>query len=213
MKYLVSALSALFLTCALSLDAFIASFAYGTNKIKIPFKSVTIINLVCSSILGIALLAGSFIGRYIPQSFTKWFCFTILIVIAFTKFFDFLIKKWIKKTNSVTPKKEISILNFRFCIQLLGDPTMADFDKSKTLSLKEAFALAVSLSLDGLAVGLGAGMVQISILEIFLFSLVTDMVAVVVGQKLGYTIAKKTQLNLSWMSGAILFVLALTKVI
>lgn len=213
MGFLISALSALLLTCAVSLDAFVASFAYGTNKIKIPFRSILVINIVCSSILGIALVGGCLIGQYIPDMVTKWFCFAILSVISFTKFFECLIKKWINKSKSVTPKKEFSFLNFKFCIQLLGDPTMADSDKSKTLSSKEAFALAVSLSLDGFAVGIGTGMVDINIFEVFLFSLLTGMLAVILGQMAGYTIAKKTNLNLSWLSGTILLILAISKVL
>lgn len=213
MKILSLLLNSLMTTCALSLDAFIASFAYGTDKIKIPFKSIIIINVVCSIILGLAMIAGSLIGQYIPPDVTKWLCFSILLVIAFAKFFDFLIKKWVKKSNSVTPKKEFSFLNFRFCIQLLGDPTLADFDKSKILSSKEAFALAISLSLDGLAVGFGTGMINVNIVSIFIFSIIIGMIAVILGQKTGYSIAKKTQINLSWLSGAILLILAVSKIL
>jgi putative Mn2+ efflux pump MntP len=48
-------LEALLLAFSCSLDAFVASIAYGTNKVKIPFLSVQIINLVCSFILAISL--------------------------------------------------------------------------------------------------------------------------------------------------------------
>ena len=42
------------LTC--SVDAFAASFAYGTNKIKIPFISHQIINSICCGVLGVSLI-------------------------------------------------------------------------------------------------------------------------------------------------------------
>ena len=45
-------IESLLLVLAVSLDAFVASIAYGTNKIKIPFVSATIINIICSSVLG-----------------------------------------------------------------------------------------------------------------------------------------------------------------
>ena len=58
----LSSIDAILLVSALSMDAFVASFAYGTSKIKIPFKSAIIINVVCSTILAIALFAGGIIS-------------------------------------------------------------------------------------------------------------------------------------------------------
>lgn len=43
---LTPALEALLLVTALSVDAFVASFAYGANKIRIPLSSVAVINLI-----------------------------------------------------------------------------------------------------------------------------------------------------------------------
>lgn len=170
MTRFLSYFEAFIMVSALSLDAFAASFAYGTNKIKIPLKSVVIINFVCSVILGVALSAGSYIADFIPRSVTSWICFSILIFIAITKLFEFSIKNWIRRQGSDSPKTEFTIMNFRFCLQLIADPTRADADKSKVLSSKEAIALALSLSLDGLAVGLGAGMVSCGIPFILLLS-------------------------------------------
>lgn len=50
------ALQAFLLVTALSIDAFAASFAYGSKKIKIPASSIIVINLICSAILALALL-------------------------------------------------------------------------------------------------------------------------------------------------------------
>ncbi len=54
-------IESLLLVLAVSLDAFVASIAYGTNKIKISFVSATIINIICSSVLGVSLFLGSVI--------------------------------------------------------------------------------------------------------------------------------------------------------
>jgi len=48
---LVMTLQTVMLVCALSLDAFVASFAFGTQKIKIPFFSVLLINTICAYLL------------------------------------------------------------------------------------------------------------------------------------------------------------------
>ncbi len=43
------------LVLVLSLDAFMASIAYGTNKIKMPFKSILIIDMVCAIFLALSI--------------------------------------------------------------------------------------------------------------------------------------------------------------
>ena len=70
MNFLFSLLEAAVLAAALSMDAFVASFAYGSNKIRIPLLSAQIINVICSSVVGVSMLAGSLIRGLIPQSLT-----------------------------------------------------------------------------------------------------------------------------------------------
>ena len=78
---LITILEAIILTSALSMDAFVASFAYGSNKIKIPMLSVQIINTICSTMLGISLIIGTLIKQYIPDWLTAIVCFIILFVL------------------------------------------------------------------------------------------------------------------------------------
>lgn len=52
-------LEALLLVVALSMDAFVASFAYGAQRIKIPFSSAAIISVICTAMLAVSLLAGA----------------------------------------------------------------------------------------------------------------------------------------------------------
>mgnify|MGYP001612947440 CR=1 FL=1 len=60
-------LQSIILVTSLCIDAFVASFGYGTNKIKIPFSSTTIINVVCSTVLAISLFAGSIVRKFLPD--------------------------------------------------------------------------------------------------------------------------------------------------
>lgn len=211
MDILVLITEALFLVAALSLDAFAASFAYGTNRIKIPFRSVIIISLICSAMLGIALLAGRLLQNIVPEKLTVGICFTILFLLSLTKFFDFFIKMWIRKSKDASPKVDFHFLNFHFLLQLMCDATQADVDDSKVLSSKEAVALAVALSFDGLAAGLGAGMAGGSLPLVLLFSFLLSLVSVVAGCFIGNKIAGRTELNLTWISGVILLILAVLK--
>ena len=52
-------LEAVAIASALSVDAFAAGFAYGTKQIRFSRRSVLVINLICSAIVGLSLGLGS----------------------------------------------------------------------------------------------------------------------------------------------------------
>lgn len=98
---------------------------------------------------------------------------------------------------------------------MYADPNKADVDGSKILSPKEATPLAIAVGLDGLTVGLGVG-VGIAAANAFLLvglSLISDILAVILGCYLGNKIVQKASLDLSWVSGAILIVIAIIGVL
>jgi len=207
----VTIFEAIVLASSLSLDAFVASFAYGSNKIKIPLKSVQIINIVCSSILGISVLVGTIVRQYLPGWLTAAICFIILFVLGMAKLLDGITKSIIRKYNNLNKELKFSLFNFKFILNLYANPEEADVDASKTISSAEAAALAISLSLDGVAVGFGAALGNVNGLSVFLCSLVTDALAVILGCYIGNKVSRKLPFNLSWLSGAILIILAFTK--
>lgn len=207
----LSTLDAVLLVCALSMDAFVASFAYGTSKIKIPFKSAMTINLVCSTILAIALFMGSVISKYIPSAFTTSICVTVLLMLGVAKLFDSTLKAILTKSGNLSRDLSFKLLDFKFFLRVCLDGTEADIDHSYELSPKESFSLAVALSLDGLAAGFSTGLMVTNYVEIILFSLVINMVAVLLGCLLGNKVAQKSELNLSWLSGVTLILLAFLK--
>lgn len=204
-------LEALMVAIALSIDTFVAGFAYGANKIKIPFLSAQIINLICSSILGISLLAGHLIRLYIPPAITSIICFGILFCLGLGKLTSSLIKSFVRKHAGLQKELKFSFLNLNFILQLCANPEKADVDASKVISATEAISLALALSLDGIAVGFGAALAQVSPLLVFLCSLVTDFMGIISGCFTGRKLVEKVRLNLSWLSGALLIILAIMK--
>ncbi|MEG0857599.1 MAG: sporulation membrane protein YtaF [Terrisporobacter sp.] len=207
----LSSIDAILLVTALSMDAFVASFAYGTSKIKIPFKSAIIINLVCSTILGIALFAGNIISNFIPPVFTTSLCVTMLLMLGLAKLFDSTLKAILSKSCSLSRNLSFKLFDFKFFLTVCLDGTAADRDHSYELSPKESFSLAVALSLDGLAAGFSTGLMAVNIGQIIIFSLIINMIAILVGCFIGNKVAERTDLNLSWLSGATLILLAFLK--
>ena len=204
------------LALSLAFDTFAMGLAYGGNKIKIPFVSVVIINIICCLFTGISFILGNIIKRYIPQSqyrSTAIICFSFLIIMGVIKLLDSFTKAIIRKYKNLNKKIKFSFFNLKFILNLYADPEKADIDLSKTLSPKESVALGVSVSLDGLAVGFGAAIGNVNGLAVVLFSIITNSVAVILGCYIGNKIAKKLSFNLSWLSGVILIALAFSKLL
>lgn len=208
-----SVAAAVMLALSCSLDAFVASFAYGSNRIKIPLMSNHIINLICTCMLGFSLLVGSVVRDYIPDGVTVWVSFIVLFILGITKLLDCFTKSIIRKYDVIDKEIKFSMFNLKFILRLYADPEAADVDASKTISPSEAAALAVSLSLDGIAIGFGAALGSINILAVLITTLIVNMAAVTLGCYLGNKIARRAPFNLSWISGVILIALAVARIV
>lgn len=211
MREVLSFLEALVLVLALSVDTFVASFAYGANRIRIPFRSVAVINLICTLMLALSLLAGSLIRPYIPQEITRVVCFSILLILGVVKLCDSTLKAYIRKNRHLRKKVSFSLLHLNFILQIYADPEQADKDASQELSVGEAVSLAVALSLDGLAVGFGAALTSINVWLAVGISLIGGALLMKLGCFIGRKAAEKLSLDLSWLSGVLLMVLAFLK--
>ncbi len=201
------------LVLALSLDAFVASIAYGTNGIKIPFKSIIIIDLVCGFFLFISLILGAFLKSILPNHITIIISFLILLSIGIYYLFESIIKNYLKKKKGENSKLKLKVFNISLIIEIYIDEMKADIDNSKTLSSGEALYLASALSLDSLAIGFGTGLANINIFYIITFSLIMDLVAIWLGLFLGRIFVEKSKIDLSWLAGIILIILAIFKLV
>ncbi|EES91892.1 conserved hypothetical protein [Clostridium botulinum D str. 1873] len=96
-------------------------------------------------------------------------------------------------------------------MNLSTNKEILDTSNERILKPAEAFTLAIACSLDGIAIGFGSGLTIINYFQVVGFSLISDMVAVMLGCFLGKKIAEKINLNLSWLSGLLLLMLAFMK--
>jgi len=204
-------LEAFILAASLSLDAFMVSFAYGSNNIRIPFISIQIITVVCSAVVGLSLLVGAIIRPYLPIWLTTVICFGILFVLGVIKLLDGIVKSLIRRYSKINKELRFSMFNLGFILNIYADPVIADIDASRHISPGEAFSLALAVSLDGLAVGFGAAMGNVNALAVVLSSLVTTVIAVLLGCFVGNKLAKKATFNLTWVCGVTLLMLAFAK--
>ena len=196
------------LALSLSLDAFAAAFAYGCKKIEIPILSALIINLICTAAVGLSFLFGSVLSQYIPEWVAAFLSFSILFIIGIVKLLDSITKSIIRKHSNIDKEIKLSFLNFKFILRLYADPEVADVDESKSISPNEAVVLAISLSLDGFAVGFGAALLGFNVWAILLFSLLANGGSLLFGSFIGNKAATSLRFNISWLAGVILIGLA-----
>ena len=199
------------LVLAVSLDAFVASVHYGVKKIKIPFLSILIINLICSFLLGLSTFLGQEAQRFLPEGLTSMISFVILVFLGIYYLFEGLIKFYLESKKDKTGEIEIKFADIRFMVNIYIDETKADKDKSKVLDSREAIYLAIALSLDSLTIGFGSGLSDMHYLNIVILSFLAGFISIFSGLKVGERISSGIKFNLSWVSGILLIVLAILR--
>lgn len=198
------------LVTALCLDAFTASLSCGVSKTKMPPVSILVISLLCTLALAASTGLGSAVKNIIPVSISSSIPFVILLLIGLIKCFEYFLKRLISRKNNEKQLK-MKLFDLNFVLTVYADTGKADIDHSKTLSVKEAIYLSAALSLDGFAAGFGWGLTSVNYLELILLSLLSNMLAVILGYSLGKLLTKIIKVDCSWVGGVILIILAFTK--
>lgn len=210
---LFSIFQAFFLVLALSLDTFTAGVALGTQKIMVPFRSVLAISLTCSASLWIAISLGGWIGNWIsPRTGAVIGCI-ILVMMGSVRLFDGVIKELLRRCCENKEGMVFYRKNLKIFLQVCVDSAQADFNRSQSLSVPEAISLAAALSVDGLAAGVGAGILDVSHWLIFLIAMLINLFAVHLGCRTGIRFSRKHEQDISWVAGVLLIVLGLIKLI
>ncbi|HWI55236.1 MAG TPA: sporulation membrane protein YtaF [Desulfobacteria bacterium] len=162
-------LSVIVFAVALSLDGFGVGISYGVRKIKIPLLSLLVISATSGVAIGVSMLCGHLVARFISIQLAEIVGALILISVGVW----ILVQTWTQnkkeqpKGSCLQPEGEQAeckeILNFKIkafglVIQILREPVVADFDKSGNISVKEAVLLGLALAMDALGAGFGAAM-------------------------------------------------------
>ena len=204
------------LVLAVVLDGFTACFAYGVNRIKIPLLSAVLISLMGTGMLMLSLGAADWVGSYIPPTTCKVLSFSVLFLIGLCNLFQNSVKAILQKASDNSKKMSFRWSGISFMLSVCLDETKADADCSKVLSAKEALALGAALSIDSLATGFGSGLIGQNYLLILALALTMHMTAILLGHFLGEKVSKGAgakHLQLEWLGGVILMVLAFIRLL
>lgn len=170
---------------ALTIDTLAISLVYGSQKIKIPVLSNIIINGVGTFVLVGSMMIGVVCKQFIPEEFTRYLSFAILCVIGTLK-----------------------------CIEGITQSTTQNADKNhdKIISSKESIAIATSISMDGMSIGIGAALLDINVVMVGVLSFTIGICVIYLGSFCGRILAKKTELDYTLIGGILIILFAFTKI-
>lgn len=201
-------LESLFIVVAICLDSLAIGIAYGMRKIKIPIKSLLVIDIVCTVVLSIAMLLGNVIKKILPGNIPTMISFLILLSIGIYFLLEGISNSFINREKKTF---HIKLSNIKIIIDVVVDCTKADMNNSGDIDLKEGFYLGMALSLDALGIGFGSAMGSINYIQVLVLSFIFNMIIILLGLYLGQKLVSKSKMEFSWISGLILIFLALCK--
>ncbi|MEK8126758.1 sporulation membrane protein YtaF [Paenibacillus filicis] len=171
--------SLLLLALAVSLDGFGVGVTYGLRKIRIPLISIAIISCCSGFIIFISMQIGVWMSGWVHPDLAKNIGALILVGIGLWALYQLYAQR---KEDSVTDEPQVTISSlpdpgaavlaspstkeiiyielkrFGLVIQILRKPSIADMDRSGTISAYEATLLGLALSLDAFGAGIGAAL-------------------------------------------------------
>ena len=195
-------LAPLLLAAALSLDAFVAALGFGAERIRIPAASLWTVSLICSAVLSLSLQAGALLAPLLPGGAARLWGGGLLALLG--------VLKLIESSFTRPGRDEDSSSFFAF---ICRQTTRADRDGSRTLSPGEAALLALALSADGLAAGVGAGAGGIGALPAFLLSAAVHLGGIRAGEAAGRRLIRSLHLPFGPVCGVLLLLLALGRLL
>lgn len=149
----------MFFALAVSADGFMVGLAYGMKRIHIPVFSLLVIALASSLAVTVSMVCGKGLAALIPTIWTSTLGSIILIAIGVY----FILGAFKEKLASLVMEEEkplisLNIRSLGIIVEIIKEPSQADFDASGVISVKEAFFLGLALALDALGAGIGLAM-------------------------------------------------------
>lgn len=149
-----SLLTMIALSVAANLDNAGVGIAYGVRKIHIS----SIANLVVAFISGLATLVSGYAGRFLSHYIHPLLAMDIGAVVMFAVGVWVMLEPLRERRKRAKSNEKSGVIG-----RILDDPSTADFDKSKTISLLEAIVLGIALAMNAFAGGFDAGVTHLNI--------------------------------------------------
>lgn len=200
---------------AVSSDGFMVGMAYGIRKIKMPPISILLIAVASASAVTIAMLFGKGLACFLnPGTAANLGAITIIAIGGF-----FLLQSFRNRLDDIDDNGETPILSLNvkplgIIIQILKEPSSADFDRSGEIGIKEAVFLGLALAMDAFGAGIGIAMAGYNILFTAVCVGVLKFILVGTGLLLGRKVENEHWQHLSSvLTGLILLALGISELL
>lgn len=201
----------LLLLIAISIDSLVIGITYGMKKIHIPVSSIITINIICTVVLFISMLLGKLFKFILPNNISNLLSFFILLSLGVYYIIQGTTKNISNSERNLNKIIEIKISSIRIVVDIAVDCTKADLNKSGDLDILESIYLGIALSIDALGIGIGSAMSSNNIIMTTIYFFILNIIMLYTGLIFGKKVVTKSDIELSWLSGIILIVLAITK--
>ncbi len=158
--------AAILVGLAVSMDGFMVGIAYGVRKIRIPLRSMLIIILASVAAVSLSMIFGKALTMILPIDTAAKLGSVLLIALGIY----FLLNGLREKIENIDKDEEEPLLTFNIkilgiMVQILKEPTCADFDASGEIGGREALFLGLALSMDAFGAGIGLALAGLNILH------------------------------------------------
>lgn len=175
-----------------SLDSLIIGIAYGIKKIQIKLSINIIIALIVTLGSFLSMVLGTILNKFIPLYICNYIGAILLIIVGLYMTFDFFKdERDLRKSQTNLCKESNNIIESLNYDDILTNNKTADTDGSGNIELKEAISLAIALSINNFALGIGASMSGISIPLTTVFTFIFSILILIVGLKIGNSFLSK----------------------
>lgn len=194
---------------AVSIDSLTAGFSYGTSKVRIqPLSAVFLVFIPAVSITLMTRI-GSLLFSFIPAHIFSVLSFLLLFFLACEKLIESLIRHLAGKYPNNVGNWAYKIKQVNIIFTIYFSPEDANKQDVQVLSAKEALFLSLALSLDSILASMAFSCQVSSLLFFFLLAVFFHFLLFLAGYMLGLLVSRKFSIDLSWLSGLFLLLLAL----
>lgn len=194
---------------AVSIDSLTAGFAYGTSKVRIkPLAGIFLVFIPSATITCMSKI-GSLLFSLFPAHLFHALSFLLLFFLGCEKLLESLIRHLAGKYPSIVGNWACKIKQLNIIFTIYFSPEDANKQDIQILSAKEAFFLSLALSLDSTLASMAFSCQVPSLLLFFLLAVLFHFLLFLSGFLLGILVSRKFSIDLSWISGLFLLLLAL----
>jgi putative sporulation protein YtaF len=172
--------SAVLLALSSNVDALAVGIAYGVKKVRIALLANLLIALVSGVGTVISMRAGEIVSKFLPEALANALGSSVLVAIGIWSIWEALREQRLERR-----KKSKSSGCQLFFNTYIRNPEIVDVDKSRTVELKEAWALSFALTINNLGNGLGAGLSGLNIPLTTGLTFIASLLAISGGYLLG----------------------------